>query len=256
MTECAVITGAGSGIGRSLAIELCKRAIPVIGVGRRQSALEETGRLVRAAGREGFHAVPADLGTAQGRQQVGDAVGKNTKVRFLVHLAGVFPIERFEDVTQEGLRQAIAINVEARLFLTQLLLDRLAPRSRILFVKSGASERPRIGCIQVCVSMAASFMLQRCFTLEFQKRGILVSSTKPGFVQTEMMDTALSATADVFPDIDAIRASPMISAETCARYVTWLLNATSDAEFAKDTWNIEDESHHRFWLKGEPLHMS
>lgn len=256
MSDWAVITGAGSGIGRCLAMELCRRAIPVIGVGRRSAALDETDRLIRSAGAGGFTPVAADLGTARGRQIVSDTVGTNRRIRILAHLAGTFPIRRFENVTADGLHEAIATNVEGRLFLTQNLLERMRSGSRILFVKSGSSEKPRVGCIQVCVSMAASAMLQRCLKLELSPRGILVSSTKPGFVQTEMMDTTLKATAEVFPDVTAIRSSPMIRAETCAQYLTWLLVDTADSEYAKDDWNIEDRSHHPKWLQGRSLHIA
>ena len=53
----ALVTGAGSGLGRALAIELAGRGLPVVGLGRRADALAETTHLAGP----GFHAFPCDI---------------------------------------------------------------------------------------------------------------------------------------------------------------------------------------------------
>ena len=91
---------------------------------------------------------------------------------------------------------------------------------------------------------------------ELRGRGILVSTTKPGFVRTEMMAGALEATTEAMPDVEALRAAPMIDPDICARYMHWLFTRTADDEFMRDNWNIEDPSHHHRWLRGRSLHES
>lgn len=254
MNKLAIITGAGSGIGSALALEFCKAGIRVLGVGRRAEALERTHDKIRETGLSGFSALAVDVATEAGRRAIKAHVPSDSQIHYLTLLAGVFPIDRLEKVTLDSWRQTFAVHVEARLFLTQLLLDRLAQGSRILFAKSGGSEKPRVGCIEVCASGAASLMVQKCMAKELRGRDILVSTTRPGFVRTEMMDSALRATVEQMPDIDAIRATPMIDSSTCGKYMYWLLTETSDEEFMRDNWNIEDPSHHSRWLEGTSLH--
>jgi len=253
--EWAVVTGAGSGIGRYLTLEFLRRGIPVLGVGRRVAALEGTAALVQSEALPAtFRFVAADVSTAEGRSTTVSAL-RGATVRYLAHMAGAFPIKRLVDVSPDEWREAFAINVEARMFLTQALLPQLTRGARILFAKSGSSENPRIGCVQVCASTAASLMLQRCLRMELAPRGIHVTSAKPGFVKTEMMDATLRATPEVFPDIAKISATPMIAPDTCARYMAWLMMDTADAEFDRDGWSIEDASHHSKWLGGDSLHL-
>lgn len=256
MSKLAIITGAGSGIGSALALEFCKRGIDVLGVGRRVGALERTATAIRSAGCKGFSFLSADVATEAGRQSVSAAVPPGARIHYLALLAGVFPIDRIEKVELSSWRQTFAIHVEARLFLTQILLDRLAKGARILFAKSGGAEKPRVGCIEVCASGAASLMVQKCMAAELGGRGILVSTTRPGFVRTEMMAGALEATAEQMPDIEIIRSTPMIEPGTCGKYMHWLFTETSDEEFMRDNWNIEDPSHHSRWLAGASLHES
>ena len=67
--DSAIVTGAGSGIGRATAAALCERGLEVYGVGRREGALRETATQI---GGDNFHAVVADVATPEGRGAIAD----------------------------------------------------------------------------------------------------------------------------------------------------------------------------------------
>jgi len=251
--DIAIVTGAGSGIGRALAIELSSERVTVLAVGRREALLRETAEL--APGR--VEAVAADVGEESGCAKILSGVGKDSRIKYLVHAAGVCFIEPTVDITRESWRRTMATNVEGRLFLTLHLLPRMKEGSRVLFVGSNSATTPRQGSAAYCVSKAASYMLQECLKFELIKKGILVSSAIPSPVCTPLLIDQMAADADIFPDgveYCRLRAEgKLISPATVARFYRWLLSEVSAEDYRARQWNIQDEFHHRFWLGKESL---
>jgi NADP-dependent 3-hydroxy acid dehydrogenase YdfG len=116
--EIAIITGAGSGIGRALAIELSSEPLTVLAVGRREAPLRETAGL--APGR--VDVVAADVGEESGCSRILSRVSRESTVKYLIHAAGICSIERTADIAIESWRRTMATNVEGRLFLPLRLL--------------------------------------------------------------------------------------------------------------------------------------
>ena len=249
----AIVTGAGSGIGRALAIELSKEPVLVLAVGRRREPLLETARLASGEVR----VVDADVGQENGRAKILDIIGKKSKVKFLVHSAGVCPIERFTDITPDTWNNVMATNVDGRLFLTLHLLPRLQKRGRVLFVGSNSATKPRKGLTAYCVSKAASFMLHECLKLELSRYGIFVTSAIPSPVNTPMVANQMRADPEIFPDgADYRKLSEngrLISPATVAKFYRWLLTEVADEEYSGKQWNIQNTSHHRYWLTEDEL---
>lgn len=247
------MTGAGSGIGHALAIELSSEPVTVLAVGRREALLRETADL--APGR--VDVVAADVGEESGCSRILSRVSKQSKIKYLVHAAGVSVIEPTADIALESWRRTMATNVEGRLFLTLRLLPRLKEGSRILFVGSNSATTPRKGAAAYCVSKAASYMLQECLKLELIKEGILVSSAIPSPVNTPLLIEQMAADAEIFPDGAEYRRlrteGQLISPATVARFYRWLLTEVSTEDYCAHQWNIQDEFHHRFWLGKESL---
>ncbi|MEN6485363.1 MAG: SDR family oxidoreductase [Syntrophobacteraceae bacterium] len=253
-TGIAVVTGAGSGIGRAVAVELSSRSITVIAVGRREDALRETAKL--AQGR--VCVVSADVGDpSEYRKILSEIDREGGKVRYVVHAAGVSIIEPLRRITPESWRRAMATNLDGRLFLTLHLLPRLEKGSRILFVGSNSATRPRKSSTSYCVSKAGSYMLQECLKMELSGEGILVTSAIPSPVHTALLEDQMAADPEVFPDALEYRREQregrLISPWTVGRFYRWLLTEVPDDEYSARQWNIQDNSHHRFWLGNDDL---
>src|SRR5258705_5217585 len=97
--KCVLITGAGSGIGRALAIEAVRRGMAVALCGRRETALEATGALLDQGSQH--LVIPADITNPQGRRRIVDIITDRWKaLDILVNNAGVVEggaLEKFDD---------------------------------------------------------------------------------------------------------------------------------------------------------------
>lgn len=244
----AVVTGGGSGIGRAVAIELSQQAVTVLAVGRRQEPLQET--VAKAPGQ--VIPLSADVGTEAGRSAIVGKLGEDSKVKYLVHAAGIMSTERLVDITPDSWRQVVATNLDARLFLTQSLTPRLSGGGRVLFIGSMSAAKARKGSTAYCTSLAASFMLHECLKLELAEQGIGVASAIPGPVNTAMLRGSMVADPDVFPDSVEYatfhREGRLIDPAVVGRFYRWLLTETDDETYSAQQWDIRDESHHQAWL--------
>jgi NAD(P)-dependent dehydrogenase (short-subunit alcohol dehydrogenase family) len=138
----ALITGSGSGIGRSLAIEAAKRGIRVALTGRRPQALEET--LSQLAG--GGHIVlPADVADPGDRKKLIAGIrARWDGLDLLVNNAGVMPVGPLGTMTDEDLRVALETNLLAPMALVReaLPLVKQSEGARIVNIGSVFGDIP------------------------------------------------------------------------------------------------------------------
>ncbi len=134
--KIALITGAGSGIGRALAAELCERRALVILAGRRLDVLQES--QARLPYPERGIVVDADITSPRGRDLLLRRVEGLGRLDLLVNNAGLVTPARFETETPEARRAMMDTNLLAPMDLTQALLPwlRAAGRARVVNVGS------------------------------------------------------------------------------------------------------------------------
>ncbi|MEY8842866.1 SDR family NAD(P)-dependent oxidoreductase [Cribrihabitans sp. XS_ASV171] len=117
----ALITGAGSGIGRALAIEAARSGHDLILVGRRLESLEDTAAQLVAGN---VRLVPADITTPEGRAAVVEAAGDRLDI--LVNNAGRLAVGRLTDLKDEEIAQTVGTNLTAAVQLTRDLVPALS----------------------------------------------------------------------------------------------------------------------------------
>jgi NAD(P)-dependent dehydrogenase (short-subunit alcohol dehydrogenase family) len=242
MQDLVVITGGGTGLGRALALNFGRRGYPLLITGRRPGPLQETAGMLG----DTCETVAADVSTEAGRAAIVTAVGTR-KVAMLVHNAGVLePVGPLADISLPAWRQAMAINVEAPLFLTQALLPRLAG-GRVLHISSGAARNPLAGWGAYCVSKAALYMLYQMFNAELE--GIAVGSVRPGVVDTPMQALIREQDESRFPDVEHFRQleqqGQLRSPGDVADFIAWVLTETTAEAFAAHEWDINEPAHTR-----------
>jgi benzil reductase ((S)-benzoin forming) len=250
----AIVTGAGSGIGRATALELSAAGVHVIAVGRRLSMLEETAAMAAAP----VTCVSADVSCEDGRKAILGALGATARLKYLVHAAGVNSVTLLQTPGAAKVwDDTLAINLDALFHLSVLLAPNLRDGGRVLFVGSNSATKPRRGGAAYCVSRAAAFMLYRCLKLELADSGIVMTSAIPSPVNTDMVRAHMTADPAIFPDgavyARQLAAGEMIEPETVGIFYRWLLTATDDARFGALEWNIQDAAHHPAWLGDKSL---
>ena len=180
--ERAIVTGAGSGIGRATAAALCERGLDVYGVGRREGALLETAKRIG----DNFHPIVADVATPEGRGAIADCIDGAASTVLVHNAATTGPLGPLDALTLDGFRATMASNVEGPLFLTKALMPKLAQGSRVLHVSTGGAHQGFDGMLSYCASKAALRSVYESLRDEYAGR-IIFGSAQPGVVATEMM---------------------------------------------------------------------
>ncbi|MBT53156.1 MAG: oxidoreductase [Mameliella sp.] len=183
----AVVTGAGSGLGRALAQQLCAQGFTVVGTGRRAEALEETAAL--CGGR--FDAVPLDVSDFDAvTTGFAEMTGRHGPLALLINNAAVYPKRDMLEETPDRFWHSMKINLGGVYACSWAALQDMAPRGkgRILNVASYADIAPLPASAAYSVSKGAQRILTRALIADLFDRfpGIVISDWLPGALATGM----------------------------------------------------------------------
>lgn len=183
----AIVTGAGSGIGRATAIALARAGARVLGVGRRHEALTET-----AAQHPDIATHPADLRSAQAPAEVVEAAATRwSRIDLLVNNAGTTTMMPLADTQADRISDLFALNVTAPSLLAAAALPHLRrQRGTIVNVSSTFGHRPLPGAAHYAASKAAIEHLTRSWALEVAPDGVRVNALAPGPTESEALSAA------------------------------------------------------------------
>lgn len=200
----AVVTGASSGIGRALATAFAEAGARVVGVARRAEALEAWRNETpgETAG------VVADVGTPEAAAGLSDQLtAPFGPVDILINAAGLNTRQAADEVTVEGWRETIDINLAAPFFLAQSLVGPMKARGwgRIINIASLQSVRAFPGGLAYGASKAGVTQLTRAMAEAWSGAGVNANAIAPGFFPTEL-------TAAVFDDPERAARN---AAQTC-----------------------------------------
>jgi len=192
----AVVTGAGPGMGRAIAMGFAQRGVNVVLAARRPERIEALAGEVRALGGDAV-AVVADLAEAADCHQViGTAVDHFGRLDHLVqngHHAGDW--SRVADADPSQWRHIFDVNFFSAMHLIQAAAPALGPGSSIVLVNSGAALRnpPTMGAYSA--SKAALASLVRTAAIELGPR-TRVNGVFLGPVTGESLDRGAKASAE------------------------------------------------------------
>ena len=201
----ACITGASSGLGRRAAIALAASGAKVVGVARREEALQT---LCDEVGGNAA-SVAADVADRSGIEALRDAISMPFGAPdIVVHAAGVNTREAASEVTPEGWDQTLALNLSAPFFLSQALVPAMQVKGwgRIVNFASLQTYRAFPGGIAYGASKAGIGQMTRAMAEAWSRDGITANAIGPGFFPTEL-------THAVFSDPDRAARN---AAQTCA----------------------------------------
>jgi short-subunit dehydrogenase len=183
----AVVTGAGSGIGRAIVLELARYGVSCCLVGRTLSKLQEVARLTDELGVESIPIAAdfTDLGAAASLAQQIRSFGR--RVALLVHSAALVRVSRVEHSTVEEFSAMLAVNLLAPFALTKHLLPQICAASgQIVFINSSIVNHPAAGTAEYAATKHALKGLADGLRKEVNGSGVRVMSVYPGRTATPL----------------------------------------------------------------------
>lgn len=194
----AIVTGASSGIGRALAIELARQGALVVACARRADRLDALRADIESAGGS-LATVVGDVTDPVVRKQLVDtAVERFGGLDILVNNAGVGAMGRFEEADPVRLRRVMEVNFFAPVELIRLALPILASGTQPIIVNVSSILGLRATPYSSEYS-ASKFALQgfsEALRTELVRRRIDVLVVNPGTTDTEFFDVVLEKTGE------------------------------------------------------------
>ena len=194
--KLAVITGAGGGLGRALAIELTRRGLRVAGFGRRLEPLQETGRMAGSA------FIPVQVDVADANAVAAAFAALPAPVTHLINSAAVYPRRDILDETPASFTATVAINLGGVVACTDAALRQMVQTGvgRIMNVSTFADIAPLPASAAYAVSKGAARIFTRALVADLGDRlpRIVVNDWMPGMLATGMgiadgLDPAVAA---------------------------------------------------------------
>lgn len=189
LANCAIVTGAGAGMGRELAKAFSARGLSIVLVDRNAAGLAETEAMCAELGAK-VVSVTADLLDAEATDRiVKEAFSRFERIDILVNCAAIGEAEAFFEMSRDSWKRTLEINVLATVMLTTGVADVMRARGiegRIVNITSPASRMALPNYAAYSASKAAVDSFTRAASVELARYGIKVNSVAPG-----MMDTAM-----------------------------------------------------------------
>ena len=183
-----MVTGASSGIGRAIALELSKRGAVVVGMARRQELLEELASELQRRSATSSTAV-CDVGDADAyRAALADVRQRHGRIDILVNNAGVDLMLYVPGGDESTVREVFAVNFFSTVAGTLDVLPEMVERGSGIIVNtsSDTARAPEPGQGAYSASKAAISAFSESVAHEVAERGVHVHILYPGWVPTAM----------------------------------------------------------------------
>lgn len=196
--KIALITGAGSGIGKAIALEMGREGADVAVNDLTADAAEVTAREVEALGREAL-VVPADMAdSAQVDHMVRQTHARFGRVDILVNNAGVYIPQDggFTAITDAAWQRVLDVNLNGPFYCSRAVVKDMMDRKqggKIINISSVQAEVAHFDASAYQPSKAAVVMLTRTLAVELAPHKINVNAIGPGAIASEGMGATLGA---------------------------------------------------------------
>jgi NAD(P)-dependent dehydrogenase (short-subunit alcohol dehydrogenase family) len=201
--KVALITGAGSGIGRAVTLRLTGESASVFAVDINQDGLGQVSG--EATGAVRTHR--ADVSDPDAcREAVKECITSMGRLDVLGNIAGIARAEHVTEVTESQYRQMMGVNIDGPFFLSQAAIPHLLESAgNIVNVASNAGLMGQAYTVVYCTSKGAIVQLTRALAMEFVKTRLRVNAIAPAGV-----DTPLIHNFQVPADIDGALMAPYV----------------------------------------------
>lgn len=243
MNKISIITGGGSGIGRSLALYLANQNKDVLIIGRNLQELIDTSNRFPS----NIFIVEGDINSDDTIKLIKEFLSRNKyHVEHLVHCAAeAGPIKQLKDINRHEWRSVIGSNLEAPIFLTAGLFDNFTKNARILFIGSSWARFPQDEIGTYCISKAALYMAYE--VLKKENSNLLFGSINPGLVDSKIIKQILNNHSENFSAAKFLKKiqneNSFSSPKLVAEYIYWILTESNNEDFTSEEWSLTEPTH-------------
>jgi 3-oxoacyl-[acyl-carrier protein] reductase len=188
-SRIALVTGAGSGIGRAIAEKLAQNGERVVVNDVNPETADEVVAGIKEWGGEAA-AAPGDVSDAESVQRIVAATHEAYgSPEILVNNAGFLQQKRFVDLTVEDFDRMIAVHLRGTFLCTRAVLPEMLSRGSGIIVNV-ASQLGQIGGIELChysSAKAGIIGLTKSLAREVSAQGVRVNAVAPGPINTELV---------------------------------------------------------------------
>jgi 3-oxoacyl-[acyl-carrier protein] reductase len=184
----AIVTGAGRGIGKAIALELAAAGADLVITNRTKALGDAVKAEIEALGRRCL-AVQADVSNPE---QVEDLV-KQTQALFptidiLVNNAGITKDQLFMRMSAEDWRQVMAINLDGMFYMTRAVIRAMVKQrwGRIVNISSVVGFTGNPGQVNYSSTKSAMIGFTKSIARELGSRNVTCNAVAPGFIETDM----------------------------------------------------------------------
>ncbi len=196
----ALVTGAGRGIGKVLAIALAEAGCDVALLGLHRENLEEVATTIKKLGQKAI-AIPGDVSKKDDVKKAFMKVKKEFgRLDICVNNAGISMQKSIEEMLEEDWCRIIDINMKGVFLCSQEAAHIMIPQKKGSIINIGSISARTVNVPQpqavYNTSKAGVIMLTQTMAVEWAKYGIRVNAISPGYMKTEM---TLSSMSHLFP---------------------------------------------------------
>jgi NAD(P)-dependent dehydrogenase (short-subunit alcohol dehydrogenase family) len=183
--KVSIVTGAGRGLGKAMALGLAKAGSDMVVVARTQEAVDSTAKEIEGMGQKAL-AVKADITRSDDiSKMVEKVIAEFGKIDVLVNNAGQngsFARHKFEDIPENEWGSLIQTNITGMFLVTQIVGRTMLARGsgKIINISSAMGMKPVPLGIAYGMTKAAIIYLTKSLAIEWAPRGVTVNSIAPG----------------------------------------------------------------------------
>lgn len=228
--QVAIVTGAGQGIGRAIALTLAREGATVV---VNDIDLEKAEKVAEEIKSQGGQALPVQADVSVG-DEVNNLVEKTLdnykRVDILVNNAGVAKMTRLLELTEAEWDRTMNINIKGQFLCSKAVIAHMIKqkRGKIVNIASLAAHIGAPGLAAYGASKGGVVQLTKALAVELGKYNIMVNAVSPGLTLTDLIKSAVKDRPDFIEGIDRIPLRRAAEPEDIANVVLFLASAESD----------------------------